>query len=754
MKQRETGCHCTARFAYDKETRYNMRDKEAPEKSRNMNNVVERIAGMLGLASTTKPENQAMREALDSGRRAKFNEDYDRALEALGSAMMMAQSMREPAAVAVIALHQAEVLIQQRKWDEAEQLLTSLQHTAQSTNVPTQVAYVLSALGTMAQAKRDWAGARAYYEQALSAARMSRSGGAEGRALGHLADVYLHEGNASYAAHLLRDALPKLNTTGDIEMSSYFVGLLGQALIQSGQDMEGQHLLERALQLAQHIHFRMYERHWALVLGERAYSEARYHDAQSHITHALRLFPEDADSPEYVRALCQMSGVSLGLRDYPQGLEYAQKAAALSDQMDEPLKAMAEGMLGTALRGAGRSAEAVPHLQAAADMYERLENTGIDHIQIETLRNLAAAQGDADDETAAATYKRAIKKAEQMSADLQLAQSHRDLGLLYWRHGKKTQAIQEWTAALAIYDEKRHYAQIARLYSDIGNARKSLGQGLRAMKDYEQALMILNSVDEHDLETRGLVLSNAANAYAEQGDVESADAFFNESLTIAEKMGDQIGEATRRGNYGWFLLTVGRPRRAIATLEHALRTSQTLGLTLQAAVQMDNLGLAHDMLADYAAALTHHQQALELVRPLNQDHWQAIIAVNLANTLISLGQTAEAQTLLDDALATARANDDGEVIIRALNAQARVAILRGQAKTVADGLQEALNLARRTDQRRLLAEVLSTLSEQQAATGNEEQSAATWDEAQRMFAILRMPQAKTQPAWLADKTVK
>ncbi|MFN8448689.1 MAG: hypothetical protein U0521_08900 [Anaerolineae bacterium] len=93
------------------------------------------------------------------------------------------------------------------------------------------------------------------------------------------------------------------------------------------------------------------------------------------------------------------------------------------------------------------------------------------------------------------------------------------------------------------------------------------------MKDYEQALMVLNSLDGADQETRGLVLSNAANAYAEQGDVESADAFFTEAITIAEHLGDPVAESTRNGNYGWFLLLVGRPRRAMTTLERALSIS-------------------------------------------------------------------------------------------------------------------------------------------------------------------------------------
>src|SRR5690606_30697266 len=99
---------------------------------------------------------------------------------------------------------------------------------------------------------------------------------------------------------------------------------------------------------------------------------------------------------------------------------------------------------------------------------------------------------------------------------LELAQVRRDLGLLHLQRSEPTAALQVWTAALAYYEESKHHAQTARLYADMANTRRALGQTQRAMKDYEQALMVLNSVDEADVETRGVVLSNAAVAFAEQ----------------------------------------------------------------------------------------------------------------------------------------------------------------------------------------------------------------------------------------------
>jgi tetratricopeptide (TPR) repeat protein len=669
--------------------------------------------------------------SLDAGRHAKFAEDYTGALEALDRAL--ASNTSDPAP---IHLQRAEVLTNIGRYDEAAAAIEA----AQGSPNAGMRAYALCGAGWLAQMQGDWVAARTHYEGALDEARAAKAISAEGRALSHLAAAYLHDGNASYAAHLLREALPKLSAPGDVEMSSYFVGLLGQALIQNGQEAEGHHLIGRALGLAEQIGYRRYLRQWSIVMGERSAAEARYYDAKTHFARALELFKEP--SSEQVRTLCHMSKVCLALREYDEALAHAQNAVQRAESLsDAQMTLAARGALGVALRAVGRSAEAVPHLQAAADGLARGD----------VLRALAAAQADSGDADAAiATYELAVQQAEAAGVPLELAGARRDLGLVYMRRGGFSGAIQEWTAALAIYDERKAHSQLARLYCDLGSARKMLGQGARAIKDYEQALMALNSVEEFDLETRGLVLSNAANAYVEQGDVESADAFFNESITIASRTGDKAAESTRSGNYGYFLLTVGRPRRAISTLERALRLSQSLELKLHAAIQTDNLGLAYDALADYGVALDCHQKALDMIEPLNQPYWAAGIRINLANTLIALTQLSEAQPHIDTALEYARVSENMEMVVRALTAQALLAVQIGNPNDAESPLTEAIGMARRAEMRRWLAEGLAVRSKQQASLHQAEQAKAAWEEAARLYTVLRMPQAKYAPAWLTD----
>ena len=712
------------------------------------------------LASILQPSRgqvQGVQQALDEGWLAERSEDYERAFAAFEQAIQRVQVGQHGTASALMAqLHQAEIRLRQGRSADAEALVQTALASAQGQ---TERAYATCMIGVLAQAKGDWVAARAAYERALDDARAAGALGAEGRALGHLGASYLHDGNASYAIHLLRDALTKLNASGDLDLNSLFTGLLGQALIQSGQPVEGMPLIERALRIAVAIGYRFYERQWAALLGRRALAEGRYQDAATYSAQVLRLFPPDTVSADSVAAAVQMSKVSLGLRKTDEALGYAQIALDGAEKLGDPaVKRVVQGAYGVVLRAAGRSSEAIPFLQAAAGAAANASAGAAaddDHVSVDVLRALAAAEVDNHAfDAAVATYQRAIQQAEAEGSVLELAQTRRDLGLAQQKQGDFNAAIAEWSAALTIYDQQRAYAQVARLHCDIGSTRKLIGQRGRAIKDYEQALMVLNSLSESETETRGLVLSNAANAYAEQGDAESADAFFTESIAIAERLGDRAAEATRCGNYGWFLLLVGRPRRALATLERALTISESLKLALPTAVQYDNLGLVYDSLGDTALALERHRKALTLVSAQGDPLWTAQIKVNLANTLIAVGSLDEAQPLLDDALAQAQANSHAEVTISARIGLGRLRIAQGQPGTADDLIAEAIMQARKIENRRLLAEALSLKSQQQAALDQQAPALAAWDEAQRLYRMLHMPQGKTQPIWLTQSATQ
>jgi tetratricopeptide (TPR) repeat protein len=719
-------------------------------------NFIERVGAWLGInlqATPAHPSLDQLQTTLEKARRFKRSGQYEQAILELNSALTIAQgaSSSAPMLITAIHLHRVDVLIRLNDLDQAEQILDDLEQDAiHHMRHEAQLAYVMIGRGILAQAKNQWDEARTLYQSALDKARGVQALGAEGRAAGHLADVYLHEGNASYAAHLLQESLPKLNASGDMEMSSYFVGLLGKAMIQNGNVSEGHQVLGQALRLAEHMEYRDYEILWRTVLATEAMKENLFEEARRHLLLVLAHISVGVYHPDHLLTLCRISKACHHLGEAEAALDYAKQAISLlTDNSQRESFLLAHGTLGVAIYATGDFENGIHHLQLAADGYDALTLTAAEYSYVELLRTLGAAQTELGQYDAAqATYDLALKHAEQKNLTVDSAGIQRDIGLYYVRKSEYSQAIQTWLNALRLYEAQGLHAQVARLYCDIANVRRQIGQSKRAMKDYEQALMLLSAVKDAD--TRGIVLSNAAIAYVDYGDIATAEAFFLESIQLAQKNRDAHAEATRRGNYGWFLLNTGRPKAALEMLEYAVRQSENLGMTLQAAVQTDNLGLVWDELHDDDKALTYHTQAwdkLQQLAEINPD-WQAMISANRAHTLISKGDIEDAEIALNAALTIGRQFNRYDVIIRALNGLVRIHLLRDSDVDALPVAQEAVQLAEQQGGRRLLAESLIVRSEVYARLNQMENAQSDWQTATESLRILRLNSSNYQPEWI------
>jgi tetratricopeptide (TPR) repeat protein len=693
-------------------------------------------------AAPTPGIDPGLRAQFEEARRAKLAENFPLAHEKLDHALeLIKRTVDHPAAVEIL-LQRTDVFCRQGNYAEALRALDGARSKAGEQKL--LQAHVLLGRGRLAFAEGKLDEASVYYDQALALGRSVSAAGLEGRAQALRGELALRENNASYSLHLLREALPRLNNAGDGELSPLFVGLLGVATLQTGGTSDGVRLVERALKIAEQLGDVANQRRWALFLGERALHEARYAEARIYLRLASDRFG-DQKSHEHLLTLYRLGFVLGVIGQREEALAVAEQAMRIAEGEAPASRALAQAALGAALRGSGRGDEAIPHLRAAAEDIDVREKVEV----VRLLANALAESGDLD--AARTAFANAVTQADAHGTPLERAQARRDLGLLHFRAKAWHEALTAWSAALTLFEEENAHAQVARLLCDLGSARKTLGMQARALRDYEQALTVLNAVDSYDLDTRGLVYSNAAHAFAEQGgDSDSVDSFFTEAIALAEKVGDRAAESLRRNNYGYFLVQTGRPRRAIALLEQALRQSESLDMTLLMAIQRDNLGLAHAAAGEYPTALVYHRQALEMVQGLNEPHWQTSIAINLGRALLLMGDTDSASELLRNALADARADGAPELLARALLTCAQ----RDLADTPASAqsqIDEALQIARRADLRRWVAEALALRADAQAASGDGVAARATWAEAAELYTRLRMPQGKKQPAWMVKE---
>ncbi|MFW5709250.1 MAG: tetratricopeptide repeat protein [Chloroflexota bacterium] len=724
-------------------------------------NVIERVASWLGLETGQARANQTLESLqviLERTRRFKRSGRYDEALDEIARALDLADQIQNETLPVAIQLHKADILTRKGAFQEAEQLLDQLESEAQADDEGrrAQMVYVILGQGVLAQERGDMEIARGHYEVAQQMARESQTLGAQGRAQGHLGDVYLVEGNASYAAYLLEDALEKLNTSGDVEMSSYFAGRLGQALILNGKKQAGQQLLGRALRLAERMEYREVELLWRQVLAVEAMEAGLYEEARRHLMLVLAHLSAGGSGKEldHVLTLCRLSKVCLRLGEDDAALDYGRQAVELveseADDDSKGRRLLAHAALGVALRSDNQPQAALNHLRMVEMEYRHVDITAGEHSYIDVLRNLAAALTETRNyERAKEVYDQATAYAETQAAPADLAGTHRDLGIYYARQGAFTDAVQSWMTALRIYETENDHARVARIYCDIANVRRQFGQAKRAMKDYEQALMLLSSID--DLETRGLVLSNAATAYVDHGDVNTAEAFFVEAIQIAQRLQDRPSEAMRRGNYGWFLVMTGRPKMALEALDYAVRQSENLGLQLQVAVQTDNIGLAYDALGELEKALAHHARAWEMLKAGGDDYWKTMVSANLGVTLTRLQRWEDARQVLEAALEAARQLGRSDLLARVLTSRALLALEENDLELAGSLIEEAAANADGSGSRRTLADAMIIRSDWHMRHDMQQQAEADWSIARELLQLLGIAPAEYEPAWLKNR---
>lgn len=726
--------------------------------------MIERVASFFGLnasSSTLDAQNlEALQITLERARRFKRSGKYDDAIKALDEALSIATFIPNEALPVAINLHRVDILTRQKAWSESALLLQHLEADAKDRDnhdfprtkeQQSQLAYVKLGYGVLAQAQGEWEEARQNFELALKIAQEISGIGAEGRAQGHLADVYLHEGNASYATYLLQEAMPKLNASGDVEMSSYFLGRLGQAMIQTGKKSEGQQIIGRALRVAEQMEYRQYELMWRQELSLQAMEEGLYEEARRHLMIVLSHIKMGHNLTDRVLSLCRLSKVALHLGDLDAAIGYAQDAYKhANDGNDIADKQRATVTLGIVLRTIGNNDEALSLLEEYAEQYRQLPLTFAEFSFVDLLRNLGAALTESGRSVEAReTYSQAVAYSEENDLRRDLAGTYRDIGISYTRQQDYQQAIQSWNSAIHTYEGLDQPANVARIHCDIANARRRSGHAKRAMKDYEQALMLLSSVQ--DDETRGIVLSNAATAYVDFGDIETAESFFVEAIQIAQKLQDRESEATRRGNYGWFLMTTGRSKLALSTLDYALRQSESLGMGLQSAVQMDNIGLAYDELKDFEQAVTFHGKAWERLKTVEgDDYWRGIVSANLAHSLISLGKLADVETLLAASREIGDNKGRPDLSARSRQGYIRLAFVQqASPEEIKSLVDEAVMFAQQYGGRRLIADSLLFRSQFAASVGDNTVAQEQWEQARTILRVLRVPLADDTPAWLS-----
>ena len=198
----------------------------------------------------------------------------------------------------------------------------------------------------------------------------------------------------------------------------------------------------------------------------------------------------------------------------------------------------------------------------------------------------------------------------------------------------------------------------ARLQVALKMARlhESLGDYSQARRLYEESLHIAEELGDRAGVAR--VLHNLGVLAQQQGDYGQARHLYQESLRIAEELGDRAGVASLLHNLGSVLQALGDLAGAKACYERALGIwERALGPEHpHVAIAVNNLGLVLQALGDLAGAKACYERALRIDEAaFGPDHPNVARDVNnLGRVLQALGDLAGARECFQRALGILR----------------------------------------------------------------------------------------------------
>ncbi len=190
-------------------------------------------------------------------------------------------------------------------------------------------------------------------------------------------------------------------------------------------------------------------------------------------------------------------------------------------------------------------------------------------------------------------------------------------------------------------------AQMINL-NNLGLIYGIVGQGKRAVRHYEESLVIAREIGDREWE--GSILGNLGYTYHVLGHVEQAIRLYQESLTIARETGDRQGESIWLGNLGDVYRTLGQIEKAVNLHEQALGIARDINDRRWEGDSLGLLGRTYQDLGYIDQAIEFYLQALKIAREIS-DHWhESTWLGNLGKIYSDIGYKEQAIKFLEEAL--------------------------------------------------------------------------------------------------------
>jgi serine/threonine protein kinase/tetratricopeptide (TPR) repeat protein len=370
-------------------------------------------------------------------------------------------------------------------------------------------------------------------------------------------------------------------------------------------------------------------------------------DAAADLLRGLvRRYPHDLEAQT---ALAQAYG--------EQGQLDAEAATLRQVVRADPHHPRAWTLLGQTLIEQGRSRQAIDDALVHAMVVQN--RLGSDQGRADVLNALGVGYQELGDlQRAEDNYREAATIRERIGDRRGYATSLKNLATLSLVRGALPEAERDLNKGLAILTPLGDKAGLAELDNALGGLDEERGQYDKALAHYRSALELRRILG--NTLSFAQSLNNIGFTYQQLGEFDNAMAYWQQALTLERGSGDRAGAVNTLQSVAQLDIARGAWTDSLRGFLDTLNESRDLGLKPATAVSIGFLGRVAQRQGRYRAALASYDEALAVVRTLDDRRGEVEFGLYAVEALDEIGQSDAARTRLA-ALATRLAGDTSSV---------------------------------------------------------------------------------------------
>ncbi len=266
------------------------------------------------------------------------------------------------------------------------------------------------------------------------------------------------------------------------------------------------------------------------------------------------------------------------------------------------------------------------------------------------------------------------------------------LGLIYYRMGENSKALDFYEGARKIYQETGNKSGEGAILNNISRIYDARGDYDRALTYLEASLKIRQ--ETQDKFGEGATLNNMATAAHARGDYDTALEYLEASLKIRQEIGDKSGEGATLNNISQIYDARGDYDTALEYLEASLKIFQETQDKSAEGTTLNNISQIFRARGDYDTALTYMEASLKISQEIGDKSGEGTTLNNMATAAHARGDYDTALVYLEASLKIRREIQEkpGEGV--ALNNISQIFRARGDYDTALEYLETSLKISR------------------------------------------------------------